>query len=128
MVSLDELIRRAWPILRSAARAGHTVTYTELADEVGPPLNRRQVHRQLLTPLADCCRGAGLPCLAALVVRKDSRTPGSGYPEQVWAEDLAACWAFPWPAAPDKKLLKLAADASLIGVGAVPTRTRAKPK
>jgi hypothetical protein len=105
MTALDTLIRRAWPHLRAAAFRGQTITYGELADRVGPPVTRRQVHRQLLTPLADACRRARLPCLAALVVRKDSGMPGAGYGPGRWADDLAACWAFPWPLEPDPRLL-----------------------
>jgi hypothetical protein len=113
MADLADLIRRAWPVFREAARQGRTVTYTELAGRVGPPLTRRQVHRQLLTPLSLRCRRAGLPDLAALVVRRDTGRPGGGWhalepggdPDRDWAEALAECLAYPWPAAPDPRLL-----------------------
>ena len=113
MFDLDDVIRRAWPLFREAVRMGRTITYTELAGRVGPPLNRRQVHRQLLTPLAERCRLAGLPDLAALVVRKDTGKPGGGWhgphpsadPDRAWAEALADCLAYPWPTRPDPRLL-----------------------
>ncbi len=113
MVELSELIRRAWPLFREAARQGRTITYTELAGRVGPPITRRQVHRQLLSPLSVRCRRAGLPDLSALVVRKDSGQPGIGWhglepgadAQRAWAEALAECLAFPWPARPDPRLL-----------------------
>jgi hypothetical protein len=120
MVELAELIRRAWPIFREAARMGRTITYSELAARVGPPLTRRQVHRQLLTPLSARCRLLGLPDLAALVVRKDTGLPGAGWfdphsgsldPEGDWADALAACLAYPWPARPDPRLLVRPAEA-----------------
>lgn len=113
MVELADLIRRAWPVFREAARMGRTITYTELAGRVGPPLTRRQVHRQLLAPLADRCRAAGLPDLSAMVVRRDTGMPGGGWhgpkpaadPDRAWADALAACLAYPWPARPDARLL-----------------------
>jgi hypothetical protein len=113
VVDLSELIRRAWPVFREAVRMGRTITYTELAGRVGPPLNRRMVHRQLLIPLSVRCRRAGLPDLAALVVRKDTGKPGIGWhgdspsvdPDRAWAEALAECLAYPWPTRPDPRLL-----------------------
>jgi hypothetical protein len=114
VVDLSELIRRAWPIFLEAVRMGRTITYTELAGRVGPPLNRRMVHRQLLVPLSVRCRRAGLPDLAALVVRKDTGMPGIGWhgptpaadPDRAWADALGECLAYPWPARPDPRLLR----------------------
>jgi hypothetical protein len=108
----DEAVRRAWPVFREAARMGRTITYSELASQAGPPLNRRHVHRQLLTPLAARCRRAGLPDLSAMVVRKDTGLPGSGWfepttsadPEGDWAEALSECLAYRWPPQPDPRL------------------------
>jgi hypothetical protein len=109
MTPLAELIRRAWPVFLEAVRQGRTVTYTELASRGGPPLNRRHLHRQLLIPLSERCRRAGLPCLAALVVRQDTGRPGGGAgwagPGD-WADDLAACLAYRWPSRPDPRLLE----------------------
>jgi hypothetical protein len=113
MFDLDAALRRAWPVLREAIRQRRTVTYSELAGRAGPPLNRRQVHRQLLIPLSERCRRAGLPDLAALVVRKDTGMPGAGWhgphpaldPEGAWAEALAAVFAYPWPGTLDPRLL-----------------------
>jgi hypothetical protein len=91
-----------------------TVTYTELSGRAGPPLNRRHIHRQLLIPLSERCRRAGLPDLAALVVRKDTGMPGGGWhgpagrsanPAADWAEALAACFAYPWEVELDARLL-----------------------
>ncbi len=114
MFDLGDAIRRAWPVFLEAVRMGRTITYTELAGRAGPPLNRRQVHRQLLIPLSERCRRAGLPDLAALVVRKDTGMPGAGWhgpypsadPNRAWAEALAACYAHPWPSRPDPRLLE----------------------
>src|SRR3954462_4802573 len=113
MFDLDAAIVKAWPVLREALRMRRTVTYTELAGRAGPPLTRRHVHRQLLTPLSERCRRAGLPDLSALVVRKDTGKPGAGWhdpcreadPDRAWAEALAECLAYPWPARPDPRLL-----------------------
>jgi hypothetical protein len=117
MFDLTAAIRRTWPLFVEATRAGRTITYTELAGRAGPPLTRRQVHRQLLTPLAARCRHAGLPDLSALVVRKDTGMPGAGWhtpnraadPDRAWAEALARCFAYSWPAQPDPRLLEPAA-------------------
>jgi hypothetical protein len=113
MFDLDAAIRRAWPVLREAIRQRRTVTYSELAGRAGPPLNRRQVHRQLLIPLSERCRRAGLPDLSALVVRKDTGTPGAGWhggtpsadPHGAWADALAAVFAYAWPTTLDPRLL-----------------------
>ena len=114
MIDLPDLIRRAWPLFREAVRMGRTITYTELAGRVGPPLNRRHVHRQFLIPLGERCREAGLPDLCALVVRKDTGKPGAGWHgpcpwgdlDRAWAEALAECLAYPWPNRPDPRLLR----------------------
>lgn len=113
MVDLSDLIRLAWPVFREAILMGRTLTYTELAGRVGPPLNRRMVHRQLLVPLSLRCRRAGLPDLASLVVRKDTGMPGIGWhgptpsadPDRAWADALGECLAYPWPARVDPRLL-----------------------
>jgi hypothetical protein len=109
-----EAVRRAWPLLREAARMRRTISYTELAGRAGAPLHRRHVHRQLLQPLAARCRQLGLPDPAAMVVRKDTGLPGAGFfgpippadPEGAWAEALAECFAYPWPTRPDPRLLE----------------------
>jgi hypothetical protein len=108
------MIQSAWPLFVKAVRQGQTITYSELAAGVGPPLTRRQIHRRLLIPLGELCRAAELPALAALVVRKDTGKPGGGWrgpgdqgdPDRAWAEDLAAVFAYPWPAKPDPRLLR----------------------
>lgn len=113
MTPYNELARRAWPILIEAARMRRTLPYSELAGRAGPPLTARAVHRQLLTPMSARCRRSGLPDLAALVVRKGSGTPGAGWfdprhpgdPINAWADAVAACYAHPWPDAPDPSIL-----------------------
>jgi hypothetical protein len=133
MVALAELIRRAWPVFREAARMGRTLTYSELAGRVGPPLTRRQVHRQLLVPLSALCQRAGLPDLAALVVRQDTGRPGIGFhgpipgadPERAWAEALAQCWAYPWPARPDPRVI---AGAAADHASPLPEHGRPRPR
>ncbi len=62
------------------------ITYTELVNRLGPmpaPNQDLQAHdRRLdiaLGELVTACRARGLPAIAALVVRDDSRIPGSGY-------------------------------------------------
>jgi hypothetical protein len=114
MFDLADAVRRAWPVFREAARMRRTVSYSELAERAGPPLHRRHLHRQLLRPLGARCRRLGLPDFAALVVRKDTGLPGAGFfgpvpPadfEGAWAEALADCYAYSWPAQPDPRLLE----------------------
>jgi hypothetical protein len=114
MLDIDDLIRRAWPLFREAVRMGRTITYTELAGRVGPPLTRRQVHRQFLIPLGERCRRAGRPDLCALVVRKDPGRPGGGWhgphpsadPDRAWAEALEGCLRYPWSPQPDGRLFR----------------------
>ena len=107
------LIRLAWPILFEAARQGRTISYAELAGRIGPPAHHRHIHRQLLNDLSAGCRRAGVPDLAALVVRKDTGRPGLGWyagevtddPVGAWADAVASCIRHPWPARPPKLLV-----------------------
>lgn len=112
---LNDAIRRAWPILIESARDGRTISYSELAERAGPPLNRRRIHRQLLAPLSERCRRAGLPDLSALVVRKDTGKPGGGWfdPEHPdareqaeWLDALTDCFRRRWNLRPDPTLLE----------------------
>lgn len=110
-LKFNQLMRQAWPVLWEAIRQGRTVTYTELAGRAGRPLHHRQIHRQLLREMSLRCRRIGLPDLAALVVRKDSGRPGSGWydlnpggarlpddPEESWVEALTRCLNYKWTA------------------------------
>lgn len=113
MVDFADVLRRAWPVFLEAVRMGRTISYSELAGRTGPPCTCRQVHRQLLTPLAERCQRAGLPNLAALVVRKDSGMPGAGWygtcgsddPDRDWADAVKECLVYRWPSQPDPRLL-----------------------
>jgi hypothetical protein len=113
MTPFADLLERAWPVFLEAARMRRTLTYSELAGRVGRPLTARAVHRQLLNPLSARCRRWGLPDLPALVVRKESGVPGSGWfdpndpgdPLENWAEAVARCFAHRWPRKPDPRLL-----------------------
>ncbi len=113
MTPFADLLERAWPIFLEAARMRRTLSYSELAGRVGPPLTARAVHRQLLNPLSTRCKRWGLPDLPALVVRKGSGIPGSGWfdasqggdPLENWAEVVARCYEHRWPKKPDPRLL-----------------------
>lgn len=113
MTPFDELLRRAWPVFREAIRMRRTLTYTELAGRVGPPLTARAVHRQLLRTLSARCERWDLPDLPALVVRKGSGMPGGGWfdpteggdPTGRWVEAVARCYAHPWGDDLDPRLL-----------------------
>ena len=113
MTTYAEILRRAWPILHEAIRMRRTLSYTELAGRVGPPLTARAIHRQLLRPLSVRCERWGLPDLPALVVRKSSGMPGGGWfdppeagdPTARWLTAVARCHDYPWDATLDERLL-----------------------
>jgi hypothetical protein len=113
MTPFADLLPRAWPIFLEAIRMRRTLSYSELAGRVGPPLTARAIHRQLLNPLSARCRRWGLPDLPALVVRKGSGFPGAGWfdanqagdPMDNWAEAVARCFQHKWPKSPDPRLL-----------------------
>lgn len=113
MSPFAELLERAWPVFLEATRMRRTLSYSELAGRVGPPLTARAVHRQLLNPLSARCRKWGLPDLPALVVRKGSGVPGLGWfdpndpgdPIENWAKAVARCHGHKWPRRPDPRLL-----------------------
>jgi hypothetical protein len=114
MFDLADVIRRSWPVFYEAVLKGNTISYSELARRVGPPLHRRHLHRQLLVPLSARCRQARLPDLSALVVRQDTGRPGAGWhgpspsadPARSWAEALAECYSHNWNARVDPRLLQ----------------------
>ena len=113
MTPFPELLLRAWPIFQEAIRMRRTLSYTELAGRVGPPLTARAIHRQLLRPLSARCRRWDLPDLPALVVRKNSGMPGGGWfeppeagdPTARWVAAVTACYDHPWESAVDPRLL-----------------------
>src|SRR5947209_3538637 len=115
MTPFADLLRRAWPVFLEAVRARRTLSYSELAGRVGPPLTARAVHRQLLNPLSSRCRRWDLPDLPALVVRKGSGLPGSGWfdPSSTvdaldnWTEAVARWYRQRWAASPYPKLTAL---------------------
>ncbi len=113
MTRFADLLNRAWPIFLEAIRMRRTLSYSELAGRVGRPLTARAVHKQFLNPLSIRCKKWGLPDLPALVVRKGSGIPGSGWfdpnvpgdPLDVWTEAVGRCFAHQWTAEPDPRLL-----------------------
>ena len=113
MTPFADLLQRAWPIFHEAIQMRRTLTYTELAGRVGPPLTARALHRQLLRPLSARCERWGLPDLPALVVRKSSGMPGGGWfdppasgdPTSQWVEAVVRCHDHPWQSVLDPRLL-----------------------
>lgn len=109
MPRFSRYMLQAWPVLLEAIRQGRTVSYTELAARSGRPLHHRHIHRQLLIEMSVRCRKNGLPDLAALVVRKDTGKPGSGWHDiqnsgisrsedvdETWEEALTKCLSYAW--------------------------------
>ena len=114
MTPFAELMERAWPVFHEAIRMRRTLSYTELAGRIGPPVTARAIHRQLLRPLSVRCQYWDLPDLPALVVRKESGIPGGGWfdpaepgdPIVLWRAELARCHDYPWKRAVDPRLLR----------------------
>ncbi len=68
-------------LLQAAARAGESVTYSEVLASMGMAFSRPKM-RALCAVLFDVDaaeRGAGRPELAVLVVRQSDRLPGQGW-------------------------------------------------
>jgi hypothetical protein len=113
MTSFPDILNRAWPVFLEAIKMRRTLSYSELAGRVGPPLTARAVHKQFLNPLSIRCKKWDLPDLPALVVRKGSGIPGSGWfdpsvpgdPLEVWAKAVERCFEHRWTVKPDHRLL-----------------------
>lgn len=81
----NNLVQRVAQILIKAAMERRTVTYSDLALELGTPLTGNALGSALSPVLGDIfvwCRNNGLPRITALVVRKsgtDAGVPGPGF-------------------------------------------------
>ena len=71
-----ERAAQIWPLLAFAARNRQTLTYDLLGRLISVPAAGLG---QLLEPIQSYCLVKGLPPLSALVVRKDSGLPGTGF-------------------------------------------------
>jgi hypothetical protein len=86
-------------ILIEVAKAGHTITYSELTSMLQTAYvhYHSQVLVQLLTDIGREEHLAGRPVLPALVVTKQTGMPGGGYfrfgPGEAEVNDPAALWA-----------------------------------
>jgi hypothetical protein len=75
----------ASPRMRASIADASTLTYKELVDAVGranPSLAthpRNASFHAALGEVSAACRAAGLPCLPAIVCRRDTRRPSAGY-------------------------------------------------
>ncbi len=113
MTRFADILRRSWPVFLEAVRQRRTISYSELAGRIGPPCTARALHKQFLNPLSVRCKKWNLPDLPALVVRKGSGIPGSGWfdpnvpgdPIEAWAEAIRRCYDHPWTSKPDSRLL-----------------------
>lgn len=79
---------RAWRILLTCAKDQNTITYKDLG-------NRLSIHwrlcRLFLDPIQTFCLEENLPPLTALVVNKDTSTPGGGFIAWDITDHLTAC-------------------------------------
>ena len=77
-------------ILEHLENSGTTMYYSELADAVSAALGEQvNAHFSLGGPLGivqDLCTGYGAPCLASLVVAKETGLPSSGFAEPYFAD------------------------------------------
>ena len=99
-VNQYERAYRAWPILTARAAAGTTITYGELAKQLG--MHPRPI-RFVLGRIQDRCLDDKKPPLTILVVNESGR-PGTGF--IAWdAEDLPEgyrkVFAYPWADEPN---------------------------
>jgi hypothetical protein len=93
---MSPLAEAVYDVLRSRpGRADPRITYAELArslreasDTFAHVTHRSRELYAALGEVADACRRLGLPCLAALVVRADSRRPGEAYFQGTSGEGL----------------------------------------
>jgi hypothetical protein len=81
------LARRAWPLLRDAARTGTTYTYSELGQRLGGLHPLHEVPT-VLDVIERWCLDHGKPDLTGVVVSKATGVPGRDYWRQNGLEDL----------------------------------------
>lgn len=83
--------------LQAAARAGESVTYSEVLASIGMAFSRPKMRAlcAVLFEIDATERGAGRPELAVLVVRQSDRLPGQGW----WLGERDYKGAFPGPEA-----------------------------
>ena len=72
-----ELAERIWPILVRNAGQRQTVTYGQLAQEIGT--GGIQALRWGLEEIAQFCEANGYPPLTCLAVNESTRKPGEGF-------------------------------------------------
>ena len=70
---------KAWEVLTAKAAARETITYTGLAEALGPGVTRRTVGGMYLDDISEHCEETGAPDLTVLVVVGRSNTPSNGY-------------------------------------------------
>ena len=93
--------------LKQTARQGRTISYSEVAGEIGWAPNG--IGRPLLGQIAEEESAAGRPLLTAVVVRGTTRLPGDGFytialslghcldaqsPEECWQDELKKTYAY----------------------------------
>jgi len=100
MATRFELAFRAWPMLIRRAKVKETITYEDLANELGYSTPR--VTRFALWPLQDYCMEKELPPLTSIVIQKRTGIPGPGF--VAWEGNIADAhdrvFAFPWTSIP----------------------------
>lgn len=87
MLAVDRA-SRAWPILVERAREKDTITYGQLAEEIGG-IPRYNLH---LKKIENYCKENNIPGLNALVVNGGTGMPGEG----CLPEDLKRIYDFDW--------------------------------
>lgn len=93
---MDTMSRHAWYVLRRRARNGQTITYGELAREVGG--TAQNISDRVLHEIAGYCSARNLPDLSAIVVRRDTGMPGYTSDAKRHRERLRGVFAYDWSA------------------------------
>ena len=70
--------KRVWDILIACAKRGEQITYSELGSKIDMPFDPQGVADYII-PVEGYCQEKNLPLLSALVVRKDTGKPGTGF-------------------------------------------------
>ena len=97
MNSRQERCLRIWKVLLGQAFVRNRITYSELAAYARIPPVMLRAHRAgtLLNRVNQYCVENELPALPVLVVRRDTKEPGAGYPGDV-VEDTREVFRFDW--------------------------------
>ena len=91
---MDTMTRHAWYALRRRAAKGETITYGDLAREVGG--TAENISSKVLYEIAQYCNARKLPDLSLIVVRRDTGIPGYVSDEELYRKRVREVFAYDW--------------------------------